>query len=100
MMRLSLHCTGGFTGPAGAQTRSLDVDALPAAEADRLRSLVNAIDFAQPPASLMKARPQSWDFTYTLTVDDGASRQVRFHGDAAPTALKELADTLEQYPPV
>jgi hypothetical protein len=98
-MRLSLHCSGGFTGPAGAQTRSVDVDRLPAAKADHLRALVSAIDFAQPPAALMKARPQPWDFTYTLTVDDGASRQLRFHGDAAPAPLKELTDTLEQYPP-
>lgn len=100
MMRLSLDCTGGFTGAAGAQTRSVDVDALPPAKAAHLRTLVGAIDFAQAPASLMKPRPQPWDFTYTLTVDDGASRQLRFHGDAAPAPLKALADTLEQYPPV
>jgi hypothetical protein len=42
---------------------------------------------------LLKPRPQPWDFTYTLTVDD---RQVRFHLDAAPAALRELVDYLEK----
>jgi hypothetical protein len=95
-MRLSLHCVGGFTGPAGAQTRSVDVDSLPAAEGAHVRRLVQALDVAQLPATLLKPRPQSWDFTYTLTVDDGASRQVRFHLDAAPPALRELVEFIEQ----
>jgi hypothetical protein len=98
-MKLSLQCVGGFTGPAGAQTRSVDVDCLPPADAARLRALVQALDPARLPAALMKARPQSWDFVYTLTVDDGACHVVRFHIDGAPPALRELAEMLEQYPP-
>lgn len=95
-MRLSLHCVGGFTGPVGAQTRNVDVDSLPAAEGARVRSLVQALDLAQLPATLLKARPQPWDFTYTLTVD---GHQVRFHVDAAPAPLRELVEILEQHPP-
>jgi len=95
-MRLSLHCVGGFTGPAGAQTRSVDVDSLPAGEAARVRGLVQALDPAKLPATLLKARPQPWDFTYTLTVDN---HQVRFHVDAAPAALRELVEILEARPP-
>lgn len=98
-MRLSLHCVGGFTGPAGAQTRDVDVDALPAPDAARLHGLVQALDLARLPPTLMKPRPQPWDFVYTLTVDDGACHQVRFHTDGAPPALRELTDILEQYPP-
>jgi hypothetical protein len=44
---------------------------------------------------LLKARPQSWDFTYTLTIEDGAQRQVRFHLDAAPPALRDLVEFIE-----
>jgi hypothetical protein len=36
------------------------------------------------------------DFTYTLTVD---GKQVRFHVDAAPAALRELVEILEARPP-
>jgi hypothetical protein len=99
-MHLSLHCVGGFTGPAGAQTRAVDLGQLPAHEAARLRALVQAADLAHLPASLLKARPQSWDFVYTLTVENGARREVRFHGDAAPPALQELVEVLQGYPPV
>ncbi|MFJ1470832.1 protealysin inhibitor emfourin [Massilia orientalis] len=95
-MRLSLHSVGGFTGPAGAQTRSVDVDSLPAAEGARVRALVQGLDAAPLPATLLKPRPQPWDFTYTLTVD---GRQVRFHLDAAPAALRELVGILEARPP-
>jgi hypothetical protein len=98
-MRLSLQCVGGFTGPAGAQTRHVDLDRLPAAEAARLRALLEAIDLARLPASLMKSRPQPWDFVYTLTVENGAPHQLRFHMDTAPAALRELVESLEPYPP-
>jgi hypothetical protein len=98
-MRLSLHCVGGFTGPAGAQTFTADLEHMPAADAARLRRLVGALDLAHLPASLMKPHPQSWDFVYTLTVENGACRQLRFHTDAAPKALGEIVDILQQYPP-
>lgn len=98
-MRLSLHCVGGFTGPAGAQTRTVDLDRLPADQAARLRALLQALDVARLPPALMKPKPQPWDFVYTLSVENGASRQVRFHVDAAPPALGELVTILEQYPP-
>jgi len=98
-MRLALHCVGGFTGPAGAQTRSVDVDTLPPAERARLRALVAALDPGNLPAALLKPRPQPWDFTYTLTIDDGVARQVRFHVDAAPGPLREIVEVLEGRPP-
>lgn len=95
-MRLSLSCVGGFTGPAGAETRSVETDQLPPAEAQRLCGLVQQLG-PQPP-SLMKARPQSSDFAYTLTIDDGAPQQIKFHLDAAPAPLRELVDCMNAYP--
>lgn len=98
-MRLSLACVGGFTGPAGAQTRNVDLARLPPAEAAPLQALVRALDPGHLPATLLKAHPQPWDFTYTLTVDDGPCHRVRFHADAAPPALRALVERLERYPP-
>jgi hypothetical protein len=95
-MRLSLHAVGGFTGPAGAQTRSVDVDDLPAHERTRVQALVQALDVAHLPATLLKPQPQPWDFTYTLKVD---GKQVRFHLDAAPAPLRELVGILEARAP-
>ena len=95
-MRLSLHCVGGFTGPAGAQTRSVDVDGLPAAERTRVQALVQTLDVARLPATLLKPQPQPWDFTYTLNVD---GKQVRVHLDAAPPPVRELVEFLEARPP-
>lgn len=98
-MRLSLHCVGGFTGPAGAQTRTVDLDRIPADEAARLRTLLQGLDVARLPATLMKPKPQPWDFVYTLTVENGACHTLRFHVDGAPPALGELVSILEQFPP-
>jgi hypothetical protein len=99
-MRLSLHSVGGFTGPAGAQTHTVELDQLAPREAARLRALVGALDFAALPATITKPRPQSWDFLHTLDVSDGGQHyQVRFHSDAAPPALRQLAEALSGHPP-
>jgi hypothetical protein len=99
-MRLSLQSVGGFAGPAGAQTRTVDLDRLDAGEAERLRSLVRSLDFAALPALLTKPHPQPWDFMHTLQVSDGGqTHRIRFHSDAAPPALGELVDVLNEYPP-
>ena len=42
MMRMILRCTGGFTGPAGAQTRTVDLAQLPQDQASQLEELVLA----------------------------------------------------------
>lgn len=100
-MRLVLKSTGGFTGPAGAQTRTADTAALPAGEGTRLRQLVRDCDFFALPASMQAPAPQSWDFLYTLTVqaDDGLRHTVSYHLDAAPPALRELTAALDARAP-
>jgi hypothetical protein len=99
-MRLSLRSVGGFTGPAGARTRTVELDLLAPHEAQRLRALVGALDFAGLPASITKPRPQSWDFLHTLEVSDGARHhRVCFYSDAAPSALQALANALAAYSP-
>lgn len=98
--RLALTCTGGFTGPAGAQTRSVDLADLPASQAQRWQQLAQACDFAALPPHLLKAAPQSWDFEYKLEVQAGGrSHTVKFHKDQAPPALQQLTAALEALPP-
>ena len=94
-MRIILHCMGGFTGPAGAQTRSVDLAQLPPEQAQQLEALVRACDFFALPAQLAKPAPQSWDFQYTLEVDAGAhTHTVHYYLDAAPPLLQALTQQL------
>lgn len=97
-MHLILRCTGGFTGPAGSQTRSLDLARLPAEQAQQLQALVQACDFFSLPEQLAKPAPQPWDFQYTLEVaddgDGGHAHAVLYHLDAAPPPLQALTQQL------
>lgn len=94
-MRLTLTCTGGFTGPAGAQTRTVDLAQLPPAQADEVQRLLRASDFFALHPTLVKQAPKSWDFQYDLKVEDhGQSHCVRYHLDEAPPPLKALTEKL------
>lgn len=94
-MRLTLKCTGGFTGPAGAQTRTVDLAQLPQPQADELQKLLRASDFFALHPTLVKEAPKSWDFQYDLEVEDGGqSHCVRYHLDEAPAPLKALTQKL------
>jgi hypothetical protein len=98
--KLVLRATGGFTGPAGAQTRSADLSALPAAAAQPFQQLLQESDFFALPDTLSKPAPQSWDFQYTLQVQSGGrSKTVNYYLDAAPKALQKLTAALEELPP-
>ncbi len=94
-MVITLTSTGGFAGPAAPETRVVDVAAMPAGAGARIRALVVAADLGALPAEIRKPHPQSWDFLRKLTVEgDGPPRTVRFHDDAAPSALRALADAV------
>lgn len=94
-MRLTLQCKGGFTGPAGAQTRTVDLAQLPADQASEVRKLLQASDFFALHPKLLKPAPKSWDFEYDLKVDDGQQAHcVQYHLDEVPPALKALTEKL------
>lgn len=96
-MRLILKCTGGFAGPAGAQTRTVDLAQLPEPQASQLQQLLQASDFFALPPKLVKPAPKSWDFKYQLEVDNddgGAAHCVIYHLDEASPSLKELTEKL------
>lgn len=94
-MRLTLKCTGGFAGPAGAQTRTVDLARLPQDQAAQLQQLLHASDFFALPPTLVKPAPKSWDFKYDLEVDDGTHNHcVSYHLDQASPSLKQLTEKL------
>jgi len=95
-MLIILRSVGGFTGPAGAEVRTVETNQLPAGEAASLIDLIRACDFFSLPSSFLKSAPQSWDFVETLQIDDdGRAHTIRFHLDAAPDSLKALVDALK-----
>lgn len=100
-MRLTLRCTGGFTGPAGAQTRTVDLAQLPPQRAAELQQLLRASDFFTLPATLAKAAPKSWDFQYDLEACETGRQAhcVRYHLDAAPAPLRRLTEKLNETDP-
>jgi hypothetical protein len=88
---------GGFTGPAGAEVRTVEVDGLTQAEAARFRGQVAKVDFPSLPRALLKASPRPWDFVRHLRVEDGdIVHEIRFHDDAAPAPLKALVEAIEE----
>jgi hypothetical protein len=94
-VRLTLTSTGGFTGPAGASTTTLDESSLAAPEAQRLRALVADLAGAAVPPVSKLARAQSWDFVHRLTIEDqGQPTTYQFHEGAAPPALRALYDEM------
>lgn len=96
-MRMTLTCTGGFAGPAGAQTRTVDLDQLPHDQAEQLQSLMGKCDFFALPDQLVKTAPKPWDFQYDLELDqDGQTHKVRYHLDAAPPQLKALTEKISE----
>ena len=96
-MNIQLRCTGGFTGPAGVQTRNIDLAALPLEQAQHLESLLQSCDFFALPDRLNKSAPQSWDFRYALQVDHGGlTHTVTYYLDAAPPPLQALTAALLQ----
>ena len=95
-MKLSLRSAGGFTGPAGATTRTLDLETLPENRRRQGRALLEAAHVFDRPATTLLAAPHSWDFTYTLETNDGTrTHRIEFHLDAVDDSLRALVAWLE-----
>ena len=95
-MKLSLRSTGGFTGPAGATTRVLDLETLPDDRRRQGRALLEAAHVFDRPAKALLAAPHSWDFIYQLETNDGTrTHRIEFHLDAVDDSLRDLVTWLE-----
>jgi emfourin len=76
---------------------AVDVDRLPAADADRVRSLVNAAKLSAPLQTMLKSRPQSFDFIHELTIEDASgTRTVRFHPETATPEVRALEEAVKR----
>jgi hypothetical protein len=94
-MRITLRSVGGFTGPAGPETFSVDLDALPTQKAAALRNLVEAARFFSLGPTFLKQAPRSWDFVHELSIEHGGRlTTVKFHDEAAPPELLALANAV------
>jgi emfourin len=97
-MRVQFQSEGGVAFFPGLQKPvSIDVDALPASDADRLRQLVRAANFFDLPAHIGAPPRGAADMrTYTLTIEDGGQRHtVRVAEPITDDALQELVNALQ-----
>jgi len=95
-MKLSLRSWGGFTGPAGAVTRQVDLDELPEERRREARGLVAAAKVFEQPGKVLLTSPRSHDLNYVLEASDGPrSHRIQLHLDAANPPLRALVEWLE-----
>jgi hypothetical protein len=96
-MKLTLRSWGGFAGPAGAITRSVDLDTL---ADDRRRAALALVAAAHPfdrPPKIQLAKPHPWDFTYLLEIqDDARSTRIQMHLEAVDESLRTLVLWIEK----
>ena len=97
-MRVQFQSEGGLAVFPGLQKLiSIDVDALPASDANRLRQLVRAASFFDLPAHIGTPPRGAADMReYTLTIEDGGRRHtVRVAEPITDATLQELVDALQ-----
>jgi hypothetical protein len=77
-MRIQLTIEGGLAFfPGLSKPIMLDTNALPAAQADKLRQLLDAVHFFNLPPVLNAPAPGSADHRqYTITVDDNSKHHT------------------------
>ncbi len=96
-MKLVLEVTGGFTGKAGKQVISLDLDQLPEGVASEMHRLLEAVPPSVWGESYLSNHPKPWDFRHELSVRDGEQRMVTFHKGQGPSELTTLAERIVDY---
>jgi len=100
-MRVQLQVSGGVGYfPGRAAPRTIDVDALPEAERDALKALVDAAGFFQLPQRLPAPRGAADYQTYQITIEDGGRRHTVAVADPVSNpGLQKLIDKLRSLTP-
>lgn len=96
-MKVIFRQTGGYAGPVGAKACELDTQALPAADAELLRSLVERSEIAKIKAKERPAPPKgAADFlNYTITVEtDKEVQKISFDEMNVPESIMPLLEYL------
>jgi hypothetical protein len=96
-MRVQFQTEGGIAYIPGLQKPiTIDVDALPEADASRLRQLVSAVSFFDLPTRIGSPPRGAADMRqYTITIEDGGRRHtMRVAEPVSDPSLQELIDTL------
>ena len=99
-MRVQFKVEGGLAYfPGLSKPHVLDSDDLPAAQADRLRQLVDAADFFQQPAAARTLPKGAADYQqYTITVEDGRRRRtIRLTDPIRDADLAALVEYLRKH---
>ena len=93
--RIKFERTGGFAGMTIA--RDLKMDDLSQEQADRLRELLEDMDFSELPERARGARPMPDQFTYVITVETQDGEHTVVTGDAsADEKMQELLQLLNR----
>lgn len=94
MIRIIFERSGGIMGRTTSLT--LDLDDLPADQAETLRRLLDEANFLSLPENLV-ARPAPDEFNYSITVEmDTMRHTVRASDTSAPESLRPLLSELNQ----
>src|SRR5438093_12303211 len=97
-MRVQFQTDGGLAVfPRLQKPISIDVDALPEADANRLRQLISAVGFFHLPGHIGTPPRGAADMRqYTITIEDGRRRHtVRVTEPVTDATLQELLDALQ-----
>jgi hypothetical protein len=93
--RIKFERTGGFAGLKIA--RELKFDELPAEYAERLRELLDDLDFEELPRQATSRGSMPDEFTYVITVETKKGKHTVVTGDvSAPEKMQELLKLLNR----
>ncbi len=94
MTRITFERSGGFMGRTTRLT--LDLNDLPADQAETLRACLDEANFLTLPENLV-TRPMPDEFNYTITVEmDTMKHTVRTSDTSAPESLRPLLRELAE----
>jgi hypothetical protein len=97
-MRVQFQSDGGLAVFPGLQTPiNIDVDALPASDANRLHELFRATSFFDLPTRIGTPTRGAADMrTYTISIEDGGRRHtVQVAEPITDATLQDLVDALQ-----
>ena len=93
--RIKFERNGGMAGMRIA--RELKLEDLPKEQAQRLRELLDDLDFDELPEQMAGTRAMPDQFTYVITVETRKGKHTVVTGDAsAPEKMQELLQLLNR----